>query len=208
MAHAQSLPPTDTQSGLPFFERVSHGYSMHQVDDYIRQALARLHQQEQDLLGHAEQLATAAVHSPQAEQMIDELMKLALDEILGQKAAAITEAEQFLSSARQEAEQIIAAARDESESMVSGAREQSGSLLADARSSARKMLDDAASRVDEAEQHIAALARTHEETLSRLDEISRVTTRLLGSERERGLPGSVSGAVQANAPAQLLAAPE
>lgn len=199
--HAAEPEPEGTH---PLFERVTRGYHMQQVDEYIRDLLTRLHGLEGRLAGPAEKAAVEAVSSPQARQAIDELMRLALDEILGNKAAAESEAAQLLENARTEAASILAAARGESDEMVAGAREQSGSLLSDARGQARKMLDDAASRVDEADRRVAALASVHKQTLTRLNEISQVTRQMMDTEAERG-PVQADRALHAAAPAQLTA---
>jgi cell division septum initiation protein DivIVA len=210
---------TGREPEQPLFERVSHGYHMPQVDDYIRRLLARLHEAELALVQPLERDAAAAVHSPAARQMIDELMRMALDEIMGQKAAAQQEADQLLASAREMAAQISQEATSEADTMVAGAREQSATLLNDARASARSLLAKATARaeaVTEAgERRLTALITTHEQTLARLAEISSVTTRLGDMERERGsLRDEVdravgeAPAVAASAPAQLTAAAE
>jgi cell division septum initiation protein DivIVA len=191
----------------PLFERVARGYHMQQVDDYVRDLLERLHSVEQHLAGPVERAASEAMRSPQARQAIDELMRLALDEILGNKAAAEAEAAQLLETAREEAAKVLSGTRTEVDEMVSGAREQSGSLLSDARGQARKMLDDAAALVDEAQHRVEALASVHRQTLTRLNEISQVTGRVLSTETERG-PVQPDRALHAAAPAQLTAAAE
>ncbi len=205
--HATEPEPAAPEGSHPLFERVTRGYHMQQVDDYIRDLLERLHGVEQRLAGPVERAASEAVHSPQAKQAIDELMRLALDEILGNKAAAEAEAARLLATAQQEAGQVLSAARGEADEMVSGAREQTASLLSDARGQARKMLDDAAARVDEADRRVAALASVHKQTLTRLSEISQVTSQVMATEADRG-PVQGDRALHASAPAQLTAAAE
>lgn len=203
----EQFGPAPQEGTHPLFERVSRGYHMQQVDDYIHELLERLHGVEHHLAGPIERAASEAFHSPQAKAAIDELMRLALDEILGNKAAAESEASQLLENARQEADSILAQARTEADEMVAGAREQSGTLLADARGQARKMLDDAAGRVDEAERRVGTLASIHKQTLSRLAEISQVTGQIMDTEQQRG-PVQAERSLPAATPAQLTAAAE
>lgn len=197
---------------LPAFERVVKGYHMGQVDDFIRALLHRAHVAEEALARGAGQAVAEVESNPRARQLVDELMRIALDEVTGQKTAALAQAAQILEGARSQADQITSGAREEAASMVGGAREQSDTLLASARADAKRHLDDAyakAAAVQEgAGRRMQALTATHAQTLTRLAEINGVTSRLLAAEEQRGdLQGEVERALGATPPAVQAAAP-
>ena len=215
MTNPQPQPATEPmrhdglQPGeLPAFDRAARGYHAGQVDDFIRGLLHRLHEAERGLARGAAEVE----QSPRSQQLVDELLKLALDEIDGQKAAALAQAAQILDGARSQAGQITATAQDEAARMVSGAREQSDTLLAGARATAKSHLDTATAQAaaisEGAGRRMLALTAAHEQTLSRLTEINNVTGRLLGAEGQRGdLHGEVERALGVPAPAVQAAAP-
>jgi DivIVA domain-containing protein len=203
---------------LPAFDRVARGYHAGQVDDFLRRVLHRLHQAEEALAQATGHAVTVVENNPRARQLVDELMQIALDEITGQKTAALAQAAQILDGARAQAAQITGSAQDEARSLVGGAREQSDTLLASARADAKRHLDTAAAQAaavqEGAGRRMQALVATHGQTLARLAEINGVTTRLLAAEESRGdlqgevdlaLGASPPAAVQASAPGRLTA---
>ena len=214
---AEPLGPDGRPTGeLPAFETVPRGYHKGQVDELLRGLLHRLHTAEEALARGLQHAAADVGSSPQARQLIDELMRLALDEILGQKAAAAAESEQLLADARRQSAEVASIARDEADRLVAGAREQSETLLSSARAEASHHLDQAAAQAaavsDAAGRRMQALASAHEQTLARFAEINSVTGQLLAAEGQRGsLQDEVSRAlgtspeVQAAARGSLIA---
>lgn len=213
----EPLGPDGRPTGeLPSFETVQRGYHKGQVDELLRSLLHRLHTAEETLARGIQNVAGDVEKSPRARQLIDELMRLALDEILGQKAAAATEAEQLLADAHRQAAEVASIARDEADRLVAGAREQSETLLSSARAEASHHLDQAAAHAaavsDAAGRRMQALASAHEQTLARFAEINAVTGQVLAAEGQRGsLQDEVSRAlgngpeVQATARGSLTA---
>lgn len=199
---------------LPAFDRSQRGYHIGQVDEFIRGVLRRLHDAEAALAKGAAEVEK----NPRARLLVDELMQIALDEITGQKSAALAQATQILDGARAQAGQITSTAQDEAARMVSGAREQSNTLLSSARAEAKRHLDAATAQAaavsDGAGRRMVALTAAHKQTLDRLGEINSVTGRLLGAEGQRGdlgaevqraLEGTAGPAAQASAPGRLTA---
>jgi DivIVA domain-containing protein len=205
---AEPLGPDGHPTGeLPAFERTPRGYHPGQVDSFLREVLHRMHVAEEALARGV----TEVEDNPRARRLVDELIQLALDEITGQKTAALAQAAQILEGARSQAGQIMATAQEESARMVSGAREQSDTLLSSARAEAKRQLDAAAAQAaavaEGAGRRMLALTAAHEQTLTRLGEINQVTGRLLTAEDQRGdLHGEVERALGGQAPAVQAAA--
>lgn len=201
---------------MPQFERTRSGYHVDQVNDYIHGLLDHAHTLEHELARFTREGASKALHiaeSPQGQRMIDELMRLALDEITGQKAAAQHDIEQMLQNASRQAAQVLAGADSEATKLVAAAREQADTVLNGARADAKRMLDTAAAKAaavsDGAERRMTAMIGHHAETVRRLNQIHQVTGDLLQADSDRGaLQDEVtraSAAVAAHAPAQLTA---
>lgn len=189
----QGPPPGAHRSGRPdgeHFERVPSGYHPVHVDDYIRRLLGELKAAEK----RAEELARAAVRevssTPQGRELLADLIKLAADEITGQKEAAAAEGAQIIADARAEAEAIIARANDESGRMAAGAREQADAVVSTARASASELLDQATLRAtavtDHAQRRLDALTQLHDQTLGQLRRVHEVAGGTLEMEEKRG----------------------
>lgn len=208
------IPPAPAEP-LPSFDTVDKGFHPAQVQRYITSLWAHIESLEHRLVPAAEHAAADLARSPQAQQLVEDLMKIGLDEISGQRAKAAEDAAKLLSDARGEAAAIMGQAREEADKIVAGAREQSERVLTDARSKAKQMTDQAAAKsaaVNEAaDVRMQAVADAHQKTLSRIRAINDVTSRLLDAEESRGsIEGEVDRAVKpaqvtAKAPAELTA---
>lgn len=186
-------PADQLPAEQPAFDAVRNGYHPDQVDSFIDRMMKRLHEAEQRLAevgreaGHV--LAEAA-SSPQATRLISDLMRLAADEVLQNKAAADAQVAQVLSDARAEAAEILQAARDEADRVSAGAREQSETVLNGARAEARRMTGEAAAHsaaVSEAAgKRLQLMMDQHAEGIRRMTEVHEVTGQLLKADAERG----------------------
>jgi hypothetical protein len=178
----------------PSFESADRGYAMHQVDAWVSGALARLRHLEERLAG----VVAGVVQAPQAQQSVADLMRLALDEVEGNRAAALADAERLLADARATAMSLQATSRQEAAADASR-------VLQEARARAESILDDAAARAgavaDGAGRRMAALAAIHDKTIGRLREVNDVTGRMLQLEGDRGTLSDEVDRVMSGAPA-------
>lgn len=222
-----TIPPgdirRDSKPDGEHFARVANGYHPGHVDEWARRIIDRLRQAEAKVA----ELSAAAVRevgrSPEGKQLLADLMKLALDEITGQKEAAAAEGARILSDARAEAAAIIEQASKDSAGLVSGAREQSDALLESARKGASDMLDKATTRAqavsEGAQRRLDAVTASHEQLLARFRELHAGMGELMSRESERGTmadevarltgePAEVAAAADASAQPELTASPD
>jgi cell division septum initiation protein DivIVA len=181
--------PAPQQIPAPNFPVVARGYDRRQVDEHVgglRGEIERL----RHLLGDGASRALHAVESPRGEQAIVDLMRIAVDEIERNQAAAAADVAKMLEDARGEAAQTREEARKEATAMVAGARQQADTVLSTARAEGKRMTDKAAAEsaaVSEgAARRLDGLRTLHAETLTRLGMIRDVTDRALTAESERG----------------------
>jgi len=214
------LPPSDpdviegstTHSAMPEFDRTRNGYHIGQVSTFVSRLLARVDELEKSIAGLAGRVPHALEHeaaTPQGQQLIADLMKLATDEITGQKAAAATQIAGMIEDAEGQKSVLLADAGKQAEVLIAAAREQVDTLLNDARAQSKQMTDSAAARAaavaDGAARRQEVLKGAHADTLDRLTEINQVTGQLLDSERARG---SLDDEVVRVLPAVGAAAPQ
>jgi cell division septum initiation protein DivIVA len=187
----------------PQFETVMRGYDARQVHEYV-EALRGEFDKLRHALGEGGERLLHAAETPQGERAIVDLMKIAVDEIEGNQAAA--------------AAQVRESANKEASSLVAGARQQAATVLSTARADAKKLTDrasaEAAAVHEGAGRRMEGLRAVHDETLRRMTEIREVMDRTLGAEGERGtlddeVERALAGtsAVAATAPSQLTAVP-
>jgi cell division septum initiation protein DivIVA len=201
----------------PQFETVMRGYDARQVHEYV-EALRGEFDKLRHALGEGGERLLHAAETPQGERAIVDLMKIAVDEIEGNQAAAAAQVAQELADARAEAAQVRESANKEASSLVAGARQQAATVLSTARADAKKLTDrasaEAAAVHEGAGRRMEGLRAVHDETLRRMTEIREVMDRTLGAEGERGtlddeVERALAGtsAVAATAPSQLTAVP-
>jgi len=201
----------------PQFSTVVRGYDSQQVHDYVN-ALLREFDKLRHAVGEGGERLLHAAETPQGERAIVDLMKIAVDEIEGNQAAAAQQVAELLASARAEAAQVKDGAQKEAASLLAGARQQAATVLSSARADAKKMTDQAAAESaavhEGAGRRMEGLRAVHEETLRRMEEIRGVMERTLSAEGERGtlddeVDRALAGtsAVAATAPGQLIAVP-
>lgn len=200
-----AVPPAPPHPDMPQFDKTHRGYHIGQVNDFVTSLLHRIAALEHSLASAVGELPhdiALAAQSPQGQKAIDELLKLALDEITGQKAAATAQAAQVVADARAEADKLVAAASEQVTTIVEGARSQ-----------AKQLTDNAAARAaavsEGADQRLQALMDQHAETISRLGQINQVTGQLLTLEKNRGnLREEVERVMPATAAVAASARPE
>ena len=201
------------QASPPPFTVVESGYHPGQVDQHFRQLVSRIRELESRLVGALGQGAHEISGNPAARRSMEDLLRIALDEIAGNRAAAAEDAARMLADARSAARQILEGAQAEADSLVSGARQQSDSVIATARDQAKASMDTASARsaaVDSAAgQRLARISSLHTETLRRLQQAHDVTGQLLAAEQDRGpVEGEVERAMAALPPAGRTRATE
>jgi cell division septum initiation protein DivIVA len=216
----KTLPPPQpplVPSSPPRFATVARGLHPDQVHEYISGLLADLGQMRH-MLAEAGAGVLHAAESPQGQRAIVDLMRVAVDEIERNQAAADADIAQMIADATAQAAQVKDQAARESRSMVAGAREQADTVLATARADAKAMTDKAAAESaavhEGAERRLEGLLTLHAQTLSRMMEIRDVMSRSLDAEGERGtldeeVERALAGtaAVAASTPARLTALP-
>lgn len=181
----QSSPEGNFSPGQNF-SAASRGYHKGDVDRWVRGALDRIAHLERRLASIAEH----AVASPQGQQTIAELIRIAADEITGQQQAAAQEIEQLLAGARQQSDGILADARTQADKVISSATQQASALVASARADAKKTTDEAtahAAAVDEAAgARMAHYTRVLDDTVARMRQIHEVVGANLEAHDQRG----------------------
>jgi hypothetical protein len=210
----QMPPPPEAP---PRFTTVSRGFHPDEVKNYVSGLLGDI--------GHLRHLLHEAgagimheAESPRGQRAIVDLMRIAVDEIDGNRADAEAAIAQMIAEATSQAAQIKDQAARESQSMVAGARQQADTVLATARVDAKKMTDRAAAESaavhEGAQRRLEGLRVLHAQTISRMTEIRDVMSRSLDAEGERGtlddeVERALAGtsAVAASSPAQLTAIP-
>lgn len=202
------------------FTRQNGGYHRGEVDDFIRGLFRRISDLEHQLLpgagrlaGDAARVTETALTSPQAAKMVADLLQMATDEAMGQRAQAARNAEQLLGDARAEAARILASAREQADGMATGARQQANTVIEGARATGKKTTDDADSRAaavrEGAGRRLDAMTGMHAETLRRVAQMRDLLDKILQGEEERGpLEGEVERVLGAvDAAAGLVAKP-
>lgn len=192
-----TIPPGGHSPGKPdgqHFDRVPDGYHPRHVDDYVRSLLQQLRAAEANAaraIGTAAHDVARAAETPQGRQLLADLIKLAADEITGQKEAAAAAGARIIADARAEAEAILAQASDQGAQLAAGAREQADSVVSSARASAGQLMDQATTRAqavtDHAQRRLDALVGLHDQTLGQLRRVHEVTAGTLEMEEKRGL---------------------
>jgi cell division septum initiation protein DivIVA len=192
-----------------------HPGQVHQWASGILHRLSEAERAVAELAGKVAEAAGRQPETPQGQRMIADLMKLASDELAGQRAGAAAEAQQLIDSAGAKRDQVITDAEAEAAQLIGAAREQVDTLLNEARAEAKAMLDSASARsaavAEGADRRLAALTAQHEETIRRIRQVNQVTGSLLAGEQDRGsLPDEVSRALPAAvfAPAALTVSGE
>lgn len=164
------------------FPVAQRGYHRGEVDKWVEWAL------------HEIEALTRRVTSfgttPEGQHLLADLIRVASDELTGQKQAAIQEIEQMLLGARQQSDGIIAEARKQAEAITSKATQQAASLVSNANADAKKTTDAAqaeATAVHEAAgQRLEAFIKIHEDGLARMQQMHVVTGQYMEQETGRG----------------------
>lgn len=213
-AQAPSFAPREPGT---WFRRVQGGYHTGQVEDHIRSMGARIRDLEQRLAHAVEHGAAETASSQQAHDVTIDMMRIAMDEIAGERARARADIAQMVADATARHDKALADAQTEAQGLITGARQQADVVLNGARADAKRITDQAAAQAaavtEGAERRMQYARDLHAKTLARIQDMHDVTGKYLAVEQERGslddevaraLPGSVI--VAASAPAQLTAA--
>lgn len=175
-------PSVQAEAGGGNFPVVARGYHRGEVDKWVQWALHEI-----ESLGHQ---VTSFAGSPEGQKMLADLIQIAADEIMGQKQAAMEEAEQMLAGARQQADGIISGARQQADQITSKATQQAASLVSNAQSDAKKTTDaaqaEAAAVHETAGARLEAFIKIHEDGLARMQQMHDVTGRYMAEENGRG----------------------
>lgn len=181
-----AVPRMQAATEAPQFDQVVKGYHTGQVRDWADQAIARIRELEKQVANYAGKI----VSSPEGQQMIGDLLKIAADEALGMKTQAAGEAAQLIEAAKQQAETILADSRQQADQRITSATQQATSLVEGARQQAKQTVDAAtahAAAVDEgAGARLAHFTQVHEDGLARMRQMHDVTEKYLSAEQQRG----------------------
>ncbi len=188
---------------------VERGYHPGKVDLYAHELHERVRRAE-EALGTALRAADKKASTPAGRELIGDLLRMALDEIEGNRAQAVADAAKMIEDARSAARDARGAAQRESDGMVAGAREQSNTILADARTEAKRITDEATAHAtavhEAAERRMQAVANFHQATLTRVGIISEATAKLLREEEGRGPVEGEVARLMGIAPAAVVSA--
>lgn len=196
--------PADAPPEMPQFDRSRNGYHPSQVHQWASGLLTRIRELEGELAGMVGKAGHTLLHdagTPQGHAMLADLMKVAADEINGQKLSAAEEVAQMFRQAEEEIrakhEQAAATASKtltdsdlQASRLVAGAREQADTVLQTAHAQAKAITDDAAAHAaavhEGAQRRMGALVGLHTETAKRLRMIHDVTGKLMDEDDARG----------------------
>jgi cell division septum initiation protein DivIVA len=192
-ASLSALPTASASAGEGSFSIVSRGYHKGEVDNWVHWALDEI-----ERLGHAiEHAVIQEARSPEGQKLMVDVVRIAADELEGQRQEAEELIAQMITGAEQQAAQILADARQHAGETTTSATSQAQSLINNARAEAKRTTDAATARaaaIDEAAgARMSRFAQLHEDGIERVrranqaaQQVADVTGQLLQAEADRG----------------------